>query len=205
MAANMDELTGPIRAILGDFSPTKPGARAELARFAELFVLMANHIIQMETTVAEQFPKKLLAGSEVEPGGVDRPTIQKYLAMSDNDPGRAALRQDIEKHLTGLGYRVWAVVKSMESLPRRYAKTRSPGAIEEAPELSAGGGLFRADAKFRKCWEKYVELCGGRDAGTLVKTISDLHTTILVEILQARFGTIAPVTSDASTASAGQP
>jgi hypothetical protein len=52
--------------------------------------------------------------------------------------------------------------------------------------------LFRSDGKFKKYWEKYVELCGGRDAGTLVKTLSDLHAQILVEILQARSGAARP-------------
>jgi hypothetical protein len=168
----------------------KSGVAAESARVLELFVLTAELVIQMEETVASQFPRKARgAGETEEHKGLSQEMLGRYLCMSDTDPGRPKLKQDIERQLNALGYRVWSVIKAMESLPRRYAKTRAPAAIEEAPEMSSGGGgFFRGDNKFKKYWERYVELCGGRDSGTLVKNISDLYSNILVEILQARAG-----------------
>jgi hypothetical protein len=168
---------------LGSYAASQPN----LARLFEMFVLLADHVIHIEETVAGQFPKKMLSNGEADEfQGVTKESIQRYLSGSDADAAR--LKPEIERQLSNLGYRVWSVMKSMESLPRRYAKTRAPASIEEAPEMSGGGGFFRSDGKFRKYWEKYVELCGGRDGGTLVKTLSDLHGQILIEILQARSG-----------------
>ncbi len=187
----MDQ-TSPLN--LGDYGAGKDGRGAELARVLELFVLFADQLVQMEQTVAEHFPRKLLPGGETEEQkGLTPDLVKAFLSLEDSDPARARLKQEMERRLTGLNYQVWSVLKSMESLPRRYARTRAPAAIEESPEMaSAGGGLFRSDGKFKKYWEKYVELCGGRDAGTLVKTLSDLHAQILVEILQARSGAARP-------------
>jgi len=206
MSASADDAFGQIRAMLGDTRDSAPAAQPQLARVAELFVVLANQMMQMEETIAEQFPRKLLPGGEAnEQQGLSREIIRQYLSLSDSDPRRAQLQAEIERHLTGLGYRMWSVVKSMESLPRRYAKTRAPSAIEEAPEMTAGGALFRSDAKYRKYWDKYVELCGGRDGGTLVKTLSDLHSQILVEILQARFGTSGKLSADTNAANTNSP
>jgi hypothetical protein len=168
----------------------KAGAVPDPGRALELFVLLAELAIQMEETVASQFPRKALAAGEAEENkGLSQEVLGQYLCMNNADPARAKLKSEIDRQLKALGYRVWSMMRAMESLPRRYAKTRAPAAIEEAPEMTAGGGgFFRADNKFKKYWEKYTELCGGRDNGTLVKNISDLYSQILVEILQARAG-----------------
>jgi hypothetical protein len=172
---------------LGSYAAPGGAAQPSLARLMEMFVLLADHVMQIDETVASQFPRKMLANGEAEESqGLSPEAIQRYLASSDAEAARS--KPEIERQLSNLGYRVWSVMKSMESLPRRYAKTRAPASIEEAPEMSAAGGFFRSDGKFRKYWEKYIELCGGRDGGTLVKTLSDLHGQILVEILQARSG-----------------
>jgi hypothetical protein len=189
MSASVDNSSGPTLAQLGEYAPGKDGRGVELPRVVELFVLLADQLVQIEQTVAEHFPRKLLPGGEQEEQkAISAEMIRQYLGMSDGDPARGKAREEMERRLSGLGYQIWSVMKSMESLPLRYAKTRSPAAIEEAPEITAAGGLFRSDAKFRKYWEKYVQLCGGRDGDTLVKTISDLYSQILVGILQARFG-----------------
>jgi hypothetical protein len=188
-----------VQKLLGEYFSPKQPANPDLSRVLEMFVVMADQYMKLEEAVASQFPKR--QGAEDQHLPVSQENLQLYLTLSEGDGKRAKLKAEIEKQLTGLNYRVWSMMKAVESLPRRYARTRSPSAIEDAPELAGGKGFFGGDKKFQKCWEKYVELCGGRDSGNLVKTMTDLYAQILGEILQAQIG--SPGRSAADSPSGG--
>ncbi|HWE01860.1 MAG TPA: hypothetical protein VG326_05570 [Tepidisphaeraceae bacterium] len=150
----------------------------DIRQVVEVFALLANTISGLDNWVRETWNR--CAQDNVNPASL-LSAIHGAISAPSAQAGAAAAnaRRLLNESMTDSVRRIESLVSALKDLPREYAQKFAPDVI-----LETAGAKGRGDQKSR-CWDAYVELCGGSEPQKLAHEIAAFWPIILDRIKNA--------------------
>jgi hypothetical protein len=143
-------------------------------RLLDVFLMLAEQVIATEEFVSPCWRNYRNEGGSA----LIRELIGRYIWAGENEPSVAKYKVDLQDQLGILKNRIVKLISGIPAFARRFSQTRCPAAIEDG--VQGKWGMF--PGKYKDVWERYVELCGGRDPEQFDDQIGAIFKQILKDL-----------------------
>ncbi|MGD0768083.1 MAG: hypothetical protein ABSB42_07790 [Tepidisphaeraceae bacterium] len=145
-----------------------------IQRLLDVFLMLAEQVIATEEFVSPCWRNYRSEGGSP----LIRELIGRYIWAGENDAALGKCKVDLQDQLVLLKNRLVKLLSSIPAFARRFSQTRCPSAIEEG--VQGKWGMF--PGKFKDVWDRYIELCGGRDQEQFDDQIVAIFRQILKDL-----------------------